>query len=158
VTRSKKDHQAMLSAAAAARARMTPLEKIRASEMERRVKERVKAAPDLRLTPSIKAGNILIPADRVVKIDIIDLESERVEVETIDGDLYVAEGNDAIEAVMIFKPSAFEGRRMKWSKGAWAFHNLVGHPLMQLLAWMGFYRTAIWVHDSTAPKPISRAA
>ena len=33
----------------------------------------------------------------------------------------------------------------------WAVHNLVGHPLMQLLRWMGARRLARLAHDRTAP-------
>lgn len=64
-----------------------------------------------------------------------------------------AEGNDAIEAVMALKPSTLEGRRLKWNKNAWVVHNLIGHPVMQLLAFLGLKRHAIWFHDVTTPRP-----
>lgn len=100
----------------------------------------------------IKAGNDLIPIERIKRVYIGDVEQQMVEIYT-DDELFIAHGFDAIEAVMLLKPSALEGRRLKWKKGAWAFHNLVGHPVMQVLAWFGFYRQAIRVHDWTTPAP-----
>lgn len=43
--------------------------------------------------------------------------------------------------------------RIDWAKFMWAVHNLVGHPLMQILALFKFYDAAFWVHDVTVPKP-----
>lgn len=101
----------------------------------------------------LKAGNFLIPFALVKEVRIADVENEIVTIETLNGDLYTAEGFDAIEAVMALKPSAMEGRRLKWRKNAWVMHNFFGHPLMQLLALMGFKRRAIWLHDVTTPRP-----
>jgi hypothetical protein len=100
----------------------------------------------------VKAGNNLIPVERIKRIDISDVENEVVVLYCDDGK-YVAEGFDAIEAVMVLKPSALEGRRLRWRKGAWAFHNIVGHPVMQILAWFGFGRAAVRFHDRTTPRP-----
>ena len=33
-----------------------------------------------------------------------------------------------------------------------AFHNIVAHPLMQILQWMGKHELADIVHDTTLPK------
>lgn len=59
----------------------------------------------------------------------------------------------ALELVWTLKPSALEGKRFRWYKHAWAFHNLIAHPVMQLLAWCGLYTQAMWVHDATTPRP-----
>jgi hypothetical protein len=67
-----------------------------------------------------------------------------------------ARGFDALEAVMALKPSALEGLRLHWNKNAWAVHNLVGHPVMQLLAFARCYKAAMWVHDATVPMPRAR--
>src|SRR5690606_18161269 len=48
----------------------------------------------------LKAGNTLIPFSLVKEVRISDIESEIVDIETLNGDLYTAEGFDAIEAVM----------------------------------------------------------
>jgi hypothetical protein len=102
---------------------------------------------------TLKAGNNLIPFGDVERVDISAIEQEQAIIVTQGGLYYFANGFDAIEAVMLIKPSALEGRRLKWRQGAWAFHNIVGHPLMQILAWLGFKRKAIWLHDITTPRP-----
>jgi hypothetical protein len=33
----------------------------------------------------------------------------------------------------------------------WPFHNIVGHPLMQVLMWIGLEKAANAVHDGTLP-------
>ena len=100
----------------------------------------------------IKAGNDLIAIDQVKRVRISD-HVDNVLIVDQDGNQYIALGNDAIEAVMLLKPSALEGRRLKWRKHAWAFHNLVGHPVMQILAWLRCYKAAIRFHDWTTPAP-----
>ena len=35
----------------------------------------------------------------------------------------------------------------------WAVHNLVGHPLMQILTWLGKPELGVRVHDATTPRP-----
>lgn len=42
--------------------------------------------------------------------------------------------------------------------GQWLVHNLVGHPLMQFLALLKLYKAAMWVHESTVPRPEGRKA
>lgn len=101
----------------------------------------------------IKAGDRLIPFWRVREVQIAEIEDAVVDVVTLDGEVFRASGTDAIEAVMLIKPSALEGRRLKWKRHAWAIHNLVGHPLMQILAWVGLKRAAIRIHDLTTPTP-----
>lgn len=101
----------------------------------------------------LKAGNTLIPFSRVREVRVDDIENEIAFIIDVDGVSHKAEGNDAIEAVMLLKPSTLEGRRLKWKKNAWVVHNLIGHPLMQLLAFAGMKRRAIWVHDVTTPRP-----
>lgn len=101
----------------------------------------------------IKAGQDIIPLDDVARLNISGIEDEHVLVYTRDGRILDAHGFDAIEAVMLLKPSAVEGRRLSWRKGAWAFHNMVGHPVMQILAWLGFARAGIRFHDWTTPSP-----
>ena len=55
---------------------------------------------------------------------------------------------------MKIHPSALESRRLRWPRHAWAFHNLVAPPLMQVLVWLGFTRAGLWLHDVTVPSPI----
>ncbi len=99
----------------------------------------------------IKAGDDLIPVGRIRRIRMRDQEGEDILISTDDG-FFVATGQDAWTIIMTAKPSALEGRRRKWRKGSWAFHNLVGHPVMQILAWIGMSRAAIRFHDRTVPR------
>lgn len=34
----------------------------------------------------------------------------------------------------------------------WTVHNIVGHPVAEVLKQLGLVRTADWVHDETAPE------
>lgn len=100
----------------------------------------------------IKAQSKLIPVDQISLVDIDQIEQGLVVVKTSEG-VFECHGFDAIEAVMLLKPSALEGKRFKWKKNAWAFHNLVAHPIVQILAWLGFKKQAVQFHDYTTPKP-----
>jgi hypothetical protein len=82
-----------------------------------------------------------------------NLEKLQANFITRDGKNHFAEGIHVIEAIMLLCPQLLEGQRMRWARHAWAVHNLIGHPLMQLLAFFGAHRTALWVHDITVPKP-----
>ena len=100
----------------------------------------------------LKVQHYLIPYALIESINTEALDKGHVTVFTKDK-AYIALGNDAIEVIMAVKPSALEGRRLKWNKNAWMVHNLIGHPLMQLLAMVGLKHAAIRVHDSTVPRP-----
>jgi hypothetical protein len=110
--------------------------------------------PELDLAPfeMIVAGDELIPMNRIRRITLMDQEGERVIVRTDDGD-FEARGQDALSIVLSLKPSSLEGRRRRWKKGSWAYHNLVGHPVMQILAWLGYGKAAVRFHDRTIPDP-----
>jgi hypothetical protein len=102
----------------------------------------------------LKAGDTLIPFGDILRVDIPDIEREVAILHTRQG-IFVAEGFDAIEAVMTLKPSALEGKRLKWNRHAWSLHNMIGHPVMQIMAWLGFGRAAVSFHDWTTPRPRS---
>lgn len=36
---------------------------------------------------------------------------------------------------------------------SWTLHNMVAHPLSEILKLGGFRRAADWVHDATVPEP-----
>lgn len=101
----------------------------------------------------IKAGDLLIPMHHVETVSLADIETGAIEVTYQDGKLARATDFDAIEIMMQLKPSALEGRRLRWVRHVWAFHNLIAHPLMQLMVWCGFTKQAIWLHDVTVPRP-----
>jgi len=104
----------------------------------------------------IIAPGLVISPQNVIALDTSDLENLRViAITRSHGDVEVT-GIQALEAVMALKPSALENRRLRWVKHAWSVHNLVGHPVMQILAWLRMYRAAMWVHDATVPFPVGR--
>ncbi len=93
----------------------------------------------------------LIRLDRVERIDLSQFaELGEVTVYHAHGSS-VARGVYAIEALLLLKPSALEGAAVRWIRHAWLIHNLVGHPLMQLLALCGWRKAALWIHDTTVP-------
>lgn len=102
---------------------------------------------------SVKAGDKIIPMIWVHEIDIESIEEGFITITTYEGKIYKSYGFDAIETIMAFKPSALEGRRLKWNKNAWAFHNFIAHPIVQILAWVGLKRQAVRFHDWTTPTP-----
>ena len=104
----------------------------------------------------IVTPELIITPQNVLAIDTSDIENLRVVVTTTShGDVEVT-GIQALEAVMAIKPSALENRRLRWVKHAWSVHNLIGHPLMQVFAWMRMYRAAMWVHDVTVLMPVGK--
>ena len=103
----------------------------------------------------VRLGNTLVNSKLITGVDLRNLE-ELVVTVFYDGETYTIEGIQAIELLMALRPSVLESRRLRWARHAWAFHNLVGHPLMQLLAFFRKYELAMWVHDATVPKPLGR--
>lgn len=42
------------------------------------------------------------------------------------------------------------------SRFRWTLHNLVGHPLSEVLHLLGLHRASTWAHDATLPKESDR--
>ncbi len=104
----------------------------------------------------LKMDGYLISIDDISSIDYSKIEYEyKVTIITKQGVVAVATELNAIECLMQIRPSALEGKRLRWAKRVWYIHNLIGHPLMQVLAMFGLYKAAFLVHDMTVPKPIS---
>ena len=101
----------------------------------------------------VVAPDRLIPVDRIRYVDTTALDRLEVRVVTDEGESLLM-GTYAIEAVMVLKPSALEGRRFRSVRHAWALHNLAAHPLMQLLAFAGHPKLGVRVHDATVPRPL----
>lgn len=107
-------------------------------------------------TSFLKASDHLIPVKDITNVDITRVEQGTVTIEFQNAGgtrKLKAIGFDAIDAVMALRPSALEGKRFRFSKNAWLVHNLIGHPLMQVLSLAGCYKAAMWMHDATTPKP-----
>lgn len=102
-------------------------------------------------------GNSIVNADHIQFVDIGAIEHLELHVFLVGNeDPIKVTGIQAIEVLMTLKPSALENRRLKWARNIWALHNLVGHPLMQVLAFFRQYKWAMWVHDVTVPRPLGR--
>lgn len=64
-------------------------------------------------------------------------------------------GFNALMLMYTMAPTWLEGKPfVKWRKHSWVIHNIIGHPAMQLLAFCGLLRWAMYVHDITEPSPI----
>lgn len=96
----------------------------------------------------------LVNSDTITWIDTVNLvELGYIKVYYNDGLRDTVEGVKAVEVIMRLCPAALEGRQLKYLRHRWAIHNLIGHPLMQILSWLGFPTLGIKVHDLTAPYP-----
>lgn len=99
----------------------------------------------------IIAGEHIIHPDEIVEMDLSMLAAEhRISITTNSGQ-YVSTGFHAVEAVLMIKPSALEGRNLRWVRGSWAFHNIAGHLGLQILVWLGFTKLGLRWHDYTCP-------
>jgi hypothetical protein len=107
----------------------------------------------------IRLGETLVPLSRVAEIDASRLASEGQVTVKLEGETRSVgvSGGQAVDLVMRVDPSFFEGRRFHFVRSSWAFHNLVAHPLLQLLAWAGHTRAGLALHDATIPQPRARS-
>ncbi len=106
----------------------------------------------------LKAKSKLIRISDVREVDAKNFrETGLITLITEDGRCYDMSDIDAIEALMLLKPSITEGLCLSWQKGRWAFHNIIGHPGMQILVWLGFKKAAIAWHDCTVPHLTKRS-
>lgn len=44
------------------------------------------------------------------------------------------------------------GRRKRFPDLWWAIHNLIAHPLSEILYWLGLESIGGWLHDETVPE------
>lgn len=101
----------------------------------------------------LKVGQWLVSEDRIQSVDLSEIEHLVVCVRHSDVVQTTLRGQQAIDFVMELRPSALEGRRLRFARHAWAFHNLVAHPALQVLTWLGLRELGQRLHDMTVPKP-----
>lgn len=107
----------------------------------------------------IRVDDQLIRLHQVTRIAFGEIEQLRITVFYKDSESstqenkMIVEGIPAIDLLMEVKASVLESKRLKWARHAYAIHNLIGHPLMQLLAFLRKYRWAMFIHDLTVPTP-----
>lgn len=106
---------------------------------------------------TVKFVNInsqIVKLNDIKKIDLSLLKTETIIVTMEDGEQHSVDGFAALELIYLLKPSILEGNPdIRFKKHMWAIHNIIAHPLMQILAWLKLYVQAIWIHDVTVPKP-----
>ena len=103
----------------------------------------------------IKIGSQVYTEVEISKIDTSRIEELIIVVSFWTGENDVTlKGQEALDVIMQLKPSAIEGKHLRFARQAWAFHNLVAHPLLQVLAWLGMHKLGFRIHDATIPRPI----
>lgn len=100
---------------------------------------------------------------KVVNSDTIDTVTYEdmpkygfIHVHFKDGTMEPVEGPEAVNVIMKLCPDALEGKRMEYPRHAWAIHNIIGHPLMQILSWLHLPALGVKIHDLTVPNPITK--
>ena len=104
----------------------------------------------------VKANDNLVLVSEICFLDGSNFENLEIALHLKNGRIVKVLNHEAIDIVMQLKPSLVEGKKLKFAKHAWVVHNLVGHPLMQLLAFFKLYTWAFWVHEATVPKPLGK--
>jgi hypothetical protein len=105
----------------------------------------------------LHVGDRLINEDDISTIFLGHLAKEGfIQIKFRDGRLEVIEGMDAFNLIQELAPQALEGRGAKYVRHAWMIHNLLGHPLMQILSLLGLPRLGIKIHDLTVPFPTTK--
>lgn len=104
--------------------------------------------------PFVQLGNRLVRQEDIESVDLLDLTNGRIFV-LMKGQCMAIEvvGVQALDAIMQLHPSAVEGIRFKYGWNAWVVHNLVAHPIMQIMALIGLPKLGLAIHDITVPRP-----
>ena len=99
----------------------------------------------------IHTGTHLVPIGAITEIDLSNFDLQGVLKVTTSLGTYTCCGVYAIETLLALKPSALEGTPVRWLRGSWTVHNMIGHPLLEILARLGLARWGLRVHDWTVP-------
>lgn len=102
----------------------------------------------------VSFNNKIISSDTIEWIDLSNLINKgyvKIYCKGLSGE--TVDGPEAFGLVMDLCPSALEGKQAKYHKNAWAIHNIIGHPLMQVLSWIHLTQLGIKIHDMTVPNP-----
>lgn len=70
-----------------------------------------------------------------------------------NGSSELVDGHEAMDIVIRLCPDFLEGKQARYARHAWSIHNLIGHPLMQICAWLHLTSLGIKIHDATIPDP-----
>ncbi len=99
-------------------------------------------------------NNKIINSDRISSIDCENY-CKNGEILVMVEDMYAQKvsGAEATTLIMTLCPAVLEGKEAEYKRHAWAIHNLIGHPLMQILSWLHLTALGIKIHDATIPDP-----
>src|SRR5271169_3467135 len=99
----------------------------------------------------------IINVDSIGSIDISQLaEKGEIKVYRVGTSYDLIRGPEAFNLVMTLCPASLEGEQASYHRHAWAVHNLLGHPLMQICSWLGVPKLGMMFHDRTVPNPITK--
>lgn len=105
----------------------------------------------------VRFNSKVVNADTIDCVTYDDLKVYGwVHVHFKDGRFECVEGGQAIQLIMELDPDALEGEALRYERGVWAVHNTIGHPLMQICAWLGCSRLGLWIHDITVLTPTTK--
>lgn len=102
-------------------------------------------------------NNKIINSNLIRKIDVSSFVTEgyiKVYREGLPNyDCDIVSGAEALNVIQALCPAVLEGKRAKYVRNSWAVHNLIGHPLMQILSWLHLPALGVKIHDATIPEP-----
>lgn len=102
----------------------------------------------------IHFDNRIVNSDTIKIIDCANLiTSGYIRICYKDSRIEIVNGPEAFTIVMELCPGALEGKQAEYARHAWAVHNLIGHPLMQIFSWLHLTSFGIKIHDATVPNP-----
>lgn len=106
----------------------------------------------------LMVGKKVVPLSTVRWADFSRLASEGVVQVCLENPMhrdvsgtFDLHGAEAVEALLVIHPVALEAAGARWLKRSWTLHNLIGHPLLEILARLGFPKLGLRVHDATMP-------
>lgn len=101
----------------------------------------------------------LINSDTIDWVDFTNLVAKGyIRIYHKNEEYDIVEGPEAFDVIMRLCPNALEGKRAEYQRHAWAVHNIIGHPLMQIFSWLGFPQIGLAIHDKTVPNPMTKSA
>lgn len=100
----------------------------------------------------ISTSNDILNADRITYVDCANyFETDTIIVWFVSGGKREVSGLDALNVIMKVCPSWYEGHRGKYARWSFAIHNLIAHPVLQILHWMGLSKLGVRLHDWLIP-------
>lgn len=96
----------------------------------------------------------LVPVDSIIRVNVESLPLDgTIEVWIKDKGWKVSNEKMMVDILREVHPTYLEGHpKFKWVRRSWTIHNLLGHPVMEVLSRLGFPHLGLRVHDRTIPR------